>query len=61
MARFLYEIYLYGERVGDSGNVTFSTEEDAVQDANESIIYNLVKLYNASKDDFSVKAHRARL
>lgn len=61
MAKFYYEILLRGERVDDSGDMTFSTEEEAIDDANEAISLDLSRNYGISKDCFKICAHRARL
>lgn len=61
---YMYDIFLdklaQGNLVGTSGDLTFDTEEQAQADADDYIISELSKEYNAEVSEFRVQIYLGR-
>lgn len=51
---YIYDIYLDGKCIGNSGDETFDTKEEARADADDYIISWLERIYHRSARDFEV-------
>ena len=58
--KWCYDIILNGVVVGNQGDETFDTKEEAVIDANEYIELALCNEYNVSGDDFEIEYYQAQ-
>lgn len=52
--KYLYDITLDGNIVGDQGDYLFDTKEEAQADANSYIISTLEKEYGKTYEDFEI-------
>lgn len=57
--KFLYDVKLDEQIVGDSGDMEFDTEEEARADANKFIRDELSKEYNRKIIDFKILLYKA--
>lgn len=57
--KWLYDIFLDDNCVGDQGDEVFNTKDEAITDANEFIKQALAKEYNRSIDAFRVEYYQA--
>lgn len=57
--KWLYDIILDGQFVGDQGDYEFDTKEDAINDANHFIENALAIEYERSADDFEIQCYQA--
>lgn len=55
--KYLYNIRLDGQIVGDNGDLEFITKEEAQADADDYIISELSKEYNKKVSDFIVEIY----
>jgi len=56
--KWLYDIFLDDNYVGDQGNEAFDTREDAEIDANHYLEQVLVAEYGRSADDFVIEYYQ---
>lgn len=55
--KYLYDITLDGRLVGDQGDESFDTKDEAREDAEDYIRTELMKEYNRPFDDFKIECY----
>ncbi len=57
--KWLYDITLDGDYVGDQGDAEFDTKDEAIEDAKDFIHNALLKEYKRENKDFSIECYQA--
>ena len=56
---YLYDVYLDNKCVGNQGDGSFNTENDAIEDAKDFIHNDLLKEFKRPSKDFSIECYQA--
>lgn len=58
--KWLYDIFLNDNLIGDSGDLEFDTKAEAKADADDYIISELCEEYKANPRDFEIQIYQAQ-